>query len=190
MPILKNRDSVKLGSDYLQYLPAFYRDDRLMGQFLLIFESIMKPLDNMASSMPMYFDPLLAPESLLSWLAFWVNLSLDPSWPIERRRELVKSALRLYRWQGTKWGLCEYLRIYTGSRPEITEYIPGMVLEEGTKLGTNTRLGSSGAGHHFTVSLELEPGSKINEDTIRAIIEAQKPAHTVYSLELKRLERG
>ena len=182
--MLKNRNGLELGSDYLQYLPGFYRDDEFMERFLLIFESIMKPLENMVGGMDVYFDPRLAPETLLPWLAFWVGLSLEPDWPIDRRRELVKSAFWLYRWQGTKRGLAEYLRIYTGSRPDIIEYIPGMVLEGDTKLGNNTRLGSSGTGHHFTVSLELESGSKISEDTIRAIIEAQKPAHTAYSLEL------
>jgi len=61
-----------------------------------------------------------------------------------------------------------------------------MSLDHETKLGVNTRLGSSGTGHHFTVTLELDESSKIDINTVKAIIEAQKPAHTVYTLQIRR----
>ena len=186
MPAQNNQSSVKLQSSYLDYLPALYRDDEFMGQFLLIFESIMKPVENTIDNISLYFDPIMTTESLLPWLASWLGLTLDPTWPEERRRELVKSAAELYRWRGTKRGLAEYLRIYTGSVPEISEYIPGMRLDQETKLGINTQLGSSGEGHYFTVTVELDGNSGINTSTVKAIIEAQKPAHTVYSLHIRR----
>ena len=173
-------------SSYLNYLPALYRDDELMGQFLLIFESIMKPIDNTIGNLNLYFDPLMIPESLLPWLASWLDLALDPSWPLHKRRELVKSIAELYRWRGTKRGLSEYLRIYTGTVPEISEYIPGMSLDPETKLGIDTRLGSSGAGFHFTVTLYLDEDNAVNDNTIRAIIESQKPAHAGYTLQIRR----
>lgn len=186
MPVQNNNSSTTLQSSYLEYLPALYRDDEFMGQFLLIFESIMKPIENTVDNLALYFNPLMIPEPLLPWLAFWVDLTLDPTWPIERRRELVKSVTELYRWRGTKRGLTEYLRIYTGSVPEISEYIPGMRLDHETKLGINTQLGSSGAGHHFTVTLELDGNGEINVSKVKAIIEAQKPAHTIYTLQIRR----
>ena len=186
MPVQNNQSSATLQSSYLEYLPALFREDEFMGQFLLIFESILKPIENTVDNLALYFDPLMIPESLLPWLAFWVDLTLDPTWPEERRRELVKSAVELYRWRGTKRGLTDYLRIYTGSVPEISEYIPGMRLDHETKLGINTQLGSSGAGHHFTVTLELDADSEINVSTVKAIIEAQKPAHTIYTLQIRR----
>jgi len=157
-----------------------------MGQFLLIFESILKPIENSIGNLALYFDPLMTSESLLPWLATWVDLALDTTWPEKRRRELVKSATELYRWRGTKRGLSEYLRIYTGSMPEISEYIPGMRLDQETELGINTRLGSSGTGHHFTVTLELDESSEVDVNTVKAIIETQKPAHTVYTLQIRR----
>ncbi|MFC1892692.1 phage tail protein [Chloroflexota bacterium] len=185
MRVQNNGNGVRTESSYLEYLPGLYRDDEFMGQFLLIFESIMKPLERTVSDLALYFDPMVTPESLLNWLAYWVDLALDPTWPIERRRELVKSAAELYRWRGTKRGLAEYLRIYTGSVPEISEYIQGMRLDQETKLGINTKLGSSGEGHHFTVSLEFDSENEIDINTVRSIIESQKPAHTVYTLQIK-----
>ena len=173
-------------SSYLDYLPALYRDDEFMGQFLLIFESIMKPLENTIDNLYLYFDPLMIPESLLPWLASWFDLALDPTWPLHRRRELVKSSAELYRWRGTRRGLSEYLRIYTGAVPEISEYIPGMSLDSETKLGMDTKLGSSGTGFHFTVTLHLDEDNTVNDDTVRAIIESQKPAHAGYTLQIIR----
>ena len=173
-------------SSYLDYLPALYRDDEFMGQFLLIFESIMKPLENTINNLNLYFDPLMVPEPLLPWLASWLDLALDPTWPLHRRRELVKSSAELYRWRGTRRGLSEYLRIYTGALPEISEYIPGMSLDSETKLGIDTKLGSSGTGFHFTVTLYLDEDSAISDDTVRTIIESQKPAHAGYTLQIRR----
>lgn len=186
MPVLE--EEVKLRSSYLEYLPALYQDDDFMGQFLLIFESILKPIEHTVNNIPYYFDSLMTPEPVLPWLAAWVDLTLDDACPPECRRELIGEAAELYRWRGTRRGLTEYLRIYTGSTPEISEYIAGMKLDPETALGVDTRLGSSGEGHHFTVTLELEADSPIDTGHIRRIIDAQKPAHTVYTLQLNRRE--
>jgi phage tail-like protein len=168
----------------LDYLPSVYREDKLMNQFLKIFDSILTPVENTVDNLALYFDPRLIPEALLPWLASWIDIALDPKWPLERRRELVGKAAELYRWRGTRRGLSEYLRIYTGSRPQIIEYIPGMILDEKTHLGENTVLGSSGTGHHFTVILDLDEKANVDERVVRQIIESQKPAHTAYTLQM------
>jgi len=186
VPVQNDNSSVKIQSSYLEHLPALYRDDEIMGQFLLIFESILNPIENTIDNLAWYFDPQIIPEPLLPWLASWVDLTLDPTWPLERRRQLVKSAAELYRWRGTKRGLTEYLRIYTGSTPQISEYVPGMSLDPESRLGVNTRLGSSGGGNHFTVTLELDGNQGVNVNTIRAIIETQKPAHAAYTLQITK----
>ena len=82
--------------------------------------------------------------------------------------------------------MTEYLRIYTSSIPEILEYIPGMSLDEGARLGINTKLGSSGTGHHFTVSFEFDGEGEIEIDSIKSIIDSQKPAHTSYTLQVRQ----
>jgi phage tail-like protein len=186
MPATANSGSTRFMDSYLEYLPPLFRDDEFMGQFIRIFEDLMKPLENAVNNLELFFDPLLTPEPVLPWLAFWVDLALSPDWPLERRRELVKSAAMLYRWRGTRKGLSEYLRIYTGSVPEISEYIPGMSLGEDNRLGENTRLGSSGTGHHFVVFLDLGSRDEVDINTVRAIIDSQKPAHTSYALQVSR----
>ena len=46
---------------------------------------VLATLDNLDS----YLDPALTPEDFLEWLAGWVGLLPDETWPIERRRALV-----------------------------------------------------------------------------------------------------
>ena len=186
MPAINSNNGKHQESLYLDYLPGFYRDDAFMGQYLNIFEDILGPLERTVDNMELYFDPLITPESLVPWLASWLNLTPDPSWTMKKCRELVKSAAILHRLRGTKRGLSEYLRIYTGSVPEITEYIQGMSLDSDTQLGIGTKLGSAGTGNHFTVTLELGGNDEIDIDTVRAIIESQKPAHTVYTLQINK----
>jgi phage tail-like protein len=170
----------------MDYLPAIYRESDFITQFLHIFEDIMGPLESTVDSLALYFDPSTTPATMLPWLATWVGVSLDDSWPLERRRALVKSAAELYRWRGTKRGLSEYLRIYTGRTPVISEFIQGMRLDSMTKLGVNTRLGSSGSSHHFTVIVEGSATEGVKQSVVRAIIESMKPAHAVYTLQMKK----
>ena len=176
-------------SRYLQYLPAIYSEDEFMGRFLKIFESVLAPVEQTVDQIPLYFDPKLAPEQLLPWLAFWLGLVLDEDWPAARRRRLVSQAAELYQWRGTRRGLETYLEIYTGVRPTITEHFGGIRLGEESRLGSNTILGD-GRAHCFTVTLLVEGSSTVDEEKVRAIIEAEKPAHTAYDLEIVAREDG
>ena len=170
-------------SAYLQYLPSIYSESEFMGRFLMIFESVLGPLESMVDNITHYLDPRTTPEELLPWLASWVNLVLDESWPIERRRELVHSAVQLFQWRGTRRGMREYLRVYAGVEPEIVEGFGGIPLGENTRLGWNTVLGSS-MHHTFTVTLEVEDPKSVNVDHVKTIIEAEKPAHAGYKLQI------
>ncbi len=182
MTISKSNDELR--SSYLKYLPAIYWDDAIIRQLLLLFESIMKPIEHIIDNIALYFDPSITPEHFLSWLASWLDLTLDPTWPEDRRRELMRSAIELYRWRGTRLGLTEHIRIYTGVEPEIHEYTPGMMLDRDTKMGSEAQLGSGVDWYHFSVILRIDKDSKIEDSKVRAIIEAQKPAHSTYSLRI------
>jgi phage tail-like protein len=206
MPVINSEIKEKPASHYLEYLPGIYRDNKFMwqflhiddteqhlkiidiGQYLNIFEDIMRPLENTVDNLSLYFDPMITPESFIPWLASWLDLVPDPSWTIKKRRELIKSAAILHRLRGTKRGLSEYLRIYTGVAPEITEAVQGMTLDSETKLGINTVLGSPGSANSFTVTLEIDGNSEVDIETVKAIIDSQKPAHTVYTLQIKHEE--
>ena len=181
----RNRSVECQPSKYLKYLPAVYSENEFIGRFLNIFEDIFTPIERTIDQIYLHFDPDMTPQELLPWLASWVNLVLDEEWPVEKRRQLISAAVQLYQLRGTRRGLSEYLRIYTGVQPIIIEHHGGIRLGEASQLGWNTVLGE-GQGHSFTVTLELEPSSVVDLRKVRAIIEAEKPAHAAYHLEIVR----
>jgi phage tail-like protein len=171
----------------MNYLPGVYAEDEFMSRFLCIFEDTLKPLQLMAGDLFYYFHPLTAPTEALQWLSTWVNLVLDESWSVEQKRRLIHSASELYSRRGTRKGLAEYLKLYTGVEPQIAEYVDGMTLGPETELGINTTIAGR-ERHGFTVTIRLNGLSSeelsYKEAMIRRIIESEKPAHTTYRLRL------
>ncbi len=157
-------------SSYLQYLPPCYQDNEFLGRMLLIFESILAPLDHLIGDLPYYFDPRTAPESLLPWLATWFDLVLNENWPLERRRALILSSAELYRRRGTRSGILSYIKIYTGFAAAITE--------------PHDPNGDDLPPHVFRVRLAVPDPAAIDRHTLEMIIESEKPAHTAYVLEI------
>ena len=177
----------------LNYLPAFYAGDEFLNRFLFIFEDTLRPLQLMAENLHYYFHPLTTPSELVPWLATWVNLVLDDNWTLEQRRNLIYTAPELYSRRGTRRGLTEYLTLYTGVVPDISEYVDGMVLGPETRLGINTTIAGR-ERHRFTVTMYLPEMSEeeisYKELNIRRIIDTEKPAHTTYQLILKTRKGG
>lgn len=184
----------------LNYLPALYtqlavgpggqfgpyQDKPFFERFLRGFEDSMEPTRDLLSQMPLYFDADATPPDFLPWLATWVGLALDDNWPELKRRRLIKEAVELYRWRGTRRGLSRYLEIYAGVKPQINDQpFRGMRLGPETKLGENTQLGDV-PPHTFVITLPISDPRSVNEQTVRDIIESEKPAHTAYELRLPR----
>ncbi len=157
-------------SSYLQYLPSFFSRDGLFDRFLMIFESILAPIEQAVDHVPLILDPRTMPTDLLPWVASWLDLTLNENWPEERRRDLIRAASDLYRWRGTRRGLSRYLEIYAGVTPELDD-----VLDQ---------------PQTFRVTLQAQADEPIDEELVRAIIENEKPAHTAYELSIKRRKRS
>jgi phage tail-like protein len=179
-------------SRYLKYLPALYTEqDELMGRFLMLFESFWGPIEERIDNIHYYFDPKMAPNDLLPWLATWVDLVLDEHWPDEKRRRLLSAMVPLYRQRGTRRGLQAYLAIYTGQQARITEHrAHNFVLGQITHLGPSAALGKHNISYTFDVFLQLPPaeneGQRLERRRkIEAIIESEKPAHTAYTLNIE-----
>ena len=191
--------SVLAKGSYLNHLPALYQADELMGRFLMLFESFWGPIEGQIDNEALYFDPRMTPPDFLPWLASWLNLVLDEYLPEERQRRLIRSAVSLYRRRGSRQGLIDYLEIYTGVRADITEHrAKDFRLGREARLGPGIALGKGNQPHAFTVTLRLPPvvspagdeNAQARQEaerrrTIEAIIEAEKPAHTVYTLRIE-----
>lgn len=159
-------------SSYLQYLPGIYQENNFLGRFLLIFESILSPVNRTVENIHHYFDPGVTPPEAVDWLGSWLGLALDERWPEERRRDLIAAAVSLYQWRGTKHGLSEFLRLYTGIEPEIIEPTLRDVANNRTRA------------YRFTVRIRVPRDARVSRALIESIIDAEKPAFSACTLEI------
>lgn len=186
----------------LAYLPGFYREDALLGQYLLAFELILlgrtedldfdpPGLEETIAGVARYFDPADTPGEFLPWLAGWVALTFRADLDEVRRRDFISKAVWLYRLRGTKKGLEESVRIYTRLGVTIDEQFAGLQVGVTSTVGLDTRL-RGGAPYFFHVRtlLPIDDPQQLSKElskhrrVIRDIIDMEKPAHTHYTLEI------
>jgi phage tail-like protein len=174
---------------YLDFLPDFYREMDFFGRFLAIFEQTFDSYIQTLDVLWAHLDPLTAPQSLLPFLAHWVAWHLDSNLDINRQRYLIRNALELYRWHGTRKGLCFYLHLYTDlplddHHIRIEEIFSGGFAFGNCCLGQDAMLGG-GRPYHFVVHLHSDhPDYPINEHLVRTIIEREKPPFCTYDLSI------
>jgi len=183
---------VRPRSMYLDFLPEIYREVDFIGRLMKIFEQAYEPAVNQLESLWAYLDPLTAPEMLLPFLSHWVGWKMDPRLSLTRQRYLIRQAIKLFRWRGTRLGLRLYLHLYTDlpldeHLPEAEKHISIQeVFTQGFVLGSS-RLGDDaivggGRPYHFLVRLRCDRANAIDEQLVREIIEQEKPAFCTYEL--------
>ncbi|HEY9616003.1 MAG TPA: phage tail protein [Microcoleaceae cyanobacterium] len=177
---------------YPGFLPAIYGEIDFIGRFLKIFEQSFEPSVQTLDTLWASLDPLTAPTSLLPFLAHWVGWQLVPYLSLERQRSLIRNAITIYRWRGTRRGLRLYLHLATGlplddHLPEsekhisITESFHQGFVTGVARLGEDAILGG-GRPFYFKVQLRPEYPNQIDEALVRSIIEQETPAFCSYDL--------
>lgn len=178
---------------YQEFLPKVYQEIDFVGRFLQIFEATLEPDVQILANLWAYLDPLTAPTGMLEFLAHWVGWKIQPYLSLEQQRYLIRHAIEIYCWRGTRKGLRFYLHLATGLPLDehlanerekhigIFEFFSqGFVLGE-TSLAYDATLGGI-KPFHFTVRLRFASNHPINEPLIRTIIEQEKPAFCSYDL--------
>jgi phage tail-like protein len=191
---------------YLDLLPRVYRRDPdgaiFLERFLALFERVFTGVENRYEAFLRELNPAAAPAGVIDWLAFLVDLTFDPSWPLAKRRALVGEAMSLYRARGTPAGIARFVEIYTGSRPTIREGFlsrpgrPAFLGAKGTVLGCGLALNAPDRStvpdealfrdyaHRFTVVIPLDDtcDADVVLPVVQRIVELNKPAHTDFVL--------
>ncbi len=159
-------------------LPALYADDDFTQRFVASFDEALAPIFAALDCLPAYLDPRLAPADFLDWLAGWVGLVLDESASLQRRRELVTTAVELYRWRGTRWGLAEHVRLLTGGQVEITESGAAAASSrpQAPLPGSDTPA--------VLVRVVLPDPSTVDHKRLDALVATAKPAHLPHVVEV------
>lgn len=192
---------VRPTSLYSDFVPSIYRQSDFLNRFLALFEQAFEPDVEILDNFWAYLDPLLAPESLLPFLAHWVGWPLQPQLNLNEQRQLIRHAMTIYRWRGTRRGLRFALHLVTGLPLDVQaasenerhigiyeSFSRGFVLGE-TQIGQDATLGG-GQPYHFSVRLRLLPGMELERAAIETTIEREKPAFCTYDLMLEPAGSG
>lgn len=186
----------------LSYLPSIYQERAVkegdpLRAFLIIFEHFFSDIENTLDNIGAYFDSYLTSSmpdkrgrDFLSWLALWVNLSLDEGWSERKKRYLIKNAAKLYNLRGTLTGLKYIIEQFFDIEVELEEWVwpQGMEIGKYSSLGIDTLLiPRLNTEHCFKVTWK-PPHPEIKPEfikKIRTIIDLEKPAHTKCYFHLK-----
>lgn len=166
----------RFGHRLLQYLPEIYTPrmaalqktapatpENFIARLLGLFESILLPLEWDIDNFDLFLHPDTAPREFLPWLASWFGVKFDVTWSESQQRMFLRDAHELYAKRGTSWALRRLLEIYTGEMPEISEPDDAP----------------------FTFQVKMAAKYRDKQSLIEAIINANKPADTLYVLEFK-----
>lgn len=170
---------------YLDHLPAILHEDPAIVEIVRVFEAILVGTDlpdapvGIEASLTRvhcHFQPDTpdgidrAPAVFLPWLARWVGISLRDDWDTDTRRRFIARAIPLYRLRGTRAGLIALLELILGDATNFTVH----EFED--------------PPHFFQVDIDQpdnDPDRLARTDRcVRAIIDSEKPAHTVYGLRI------
>ena len=148
-------------------------------RLLAIVEPSLWPVVETLDSFAAYLDPFTTNEELLRWLASWLDIALDETWPTDRQRRLVASAVALYRWRGTKRGVLEYLTAYLGTVPEVIDDV-----QERVEVADAPVVGGEPTAPLFRVVVD-GPVGEAELKRLHAIVDLAKPAHAGYRIEVR-----
>jgi len=159
-------------------MPGLYQEDEFSQRFISAFDEVLAPVMSTIDNFSAYLDPALTPEDFLDWLAGWVGVLLDETWPIERRRAFVAIASQLYRTRGTAAGLAAQVRLFTAGDVSIEE--------SGGSAWSPTADAAAPGTADFSVTVKVTPPAKAKIDAARlnALVAAAKPAHVKHSVEV------
>ena len=163
---------------FIRMLPAVYQEDEFADRFVGGFDDVLAPVLSTLDCLVDYFDPYLAPEDFLEWIAGWVGISLEEGWPIERRRAVVATAVEMYRMRGTVAGLRANLQVLTGGQVEIAD-------SGGVASSKNPAADMPGeASPRLAVRIRVHDPAGVPMDLVDSAVAAAKPAHVVHRVEV------
>lgn len=161
-------------------LPGIYADDDFTQRFVSAFDTVLASIFLTLDCLPCYFDPKLAPEDFLDWLADWVGLTVDEGWTVERRRDVVSHAVELHSWRGTHRGLAKHLRLVSGGEVEITD-------SGAAAWSARPQTPLPGSERPFLhVRVRVADPAAVDKRKLDNLVAASKPAHLPHTLEVVR----
>jgi phage tail-like protein len=171
-------DGLVSGHPLGELLPGVYLEDSLVQRFTEGLDTVLAPVFVTLDCLEAHLDPWLTPRDFLPWLASWVGVELDETWPESRQRAMVAATARLHRDRGTHRGLVEYLQLVTGGEVELIE-------SGGTRWSAEpgaTPPGTESA--RLQVIVRVSDPNSVNRVRLDRAVRDARPAHLPYSVEV------
>ena len=159
-------------------LPGIYQEDEIVRLLTGVFDDALAPVLSTIDNVPAYLDPALAPDDFLDWLAGWVGILPDETWPVERRRALVALAVQLYRKRGTAAGLAMHVRLLGAADVDVSDS-GGAIWSK--KPGAKPPGNSS---YSLTVTVTPPKKGQLDAGKIEALVASAQPAHVAHTVTL------
>jgi len=156
-----------------------------VARLLKVIDPMFADFESVIDDISDYFDPFLAREDFLPWLASWTALILRADWSPEQKRNVLFQIIPLYRKRGTKAGLEEYLKIYVGEGTSILDVHEPIQVGITATVGVDTVVGGFPANlFRVNVAFTTPDPAELSKKTesVRAVLDIEKPAHTYYSI--------
>jgi phage tail-like protein len=162
-------------------LPEVYRRyDENIQTFAAALDEVLAPVWMVLDCYDAYMDPFLTPSDFLDMLSAWVAFPIDGNWSDDQARRLVATAVDLYRWRGTRRGLADLVRAYTGVEPEVTDS-GGTAWSEEPDAPVP---GSPDPAVRVAVAIPADVPSDL--ERLTRLIAANVPAHVAVTVEVRR----
>jgi phage tail-like protein len=160
-------------------LPAIYQEeDPFTVRLTEALDEVLAPILSTLDNLPAYFDPRLAPDDFLGWLAGWVAIDLDETWDSAQRRIAVAQAADLLRRRGTAAGLADEVRLVTGAEVEVVENGGAA-----WSLDPSSPMVGSPEPMLLVRVMAADPAS-VDTNRVDHVVSAAKPAHVPHRVEV------
>jgi len=158
-------------------LPSMFLDDAFIQRFCDGLDEVLAPVPSALDNFSAILDPQLTPPDFLEWLAGWVGIEIDHTWPVERRRRMVSGATDMFRRRGTADGLADLVELFVGVRPDI--------VEGGGSAWSQSPDGPlpGEAGAVVVVRLRMTQPNPAALSRLDKLVAANKPAHIAHRIE-------
>ena len=189
-PAISGIDVFGPRNSQLSLLPTPFHQDPISANFLDRFLSLQDAFLSealwMFRSVGAILRPEATPEEFLAWLGSWFDWRFLAKTDLQTRREMIARSFEMFGKRGTIEGLEQLLRWQIG----LEDAPLPLVLEDYNLAAEATpylsgRAVSDAGAHRFTV---VVPQSRVksaqDEAALHRLIEAQKPAHTIYRLSI------
>lgn len=185
----------------VEHLPAIYHDvaEDIRGPLWALLhwmEYLFGGLADIIENVDQFLDVYKTPDSntsesakidFLSWLGSWVAIDLESSWIENKRRYAIRNASQIYKYRGTRTGLEYLLTLAFDIEVDIKEWAwpKGMQIGVRNAIGVDTVLHERpNLNYCFVVlwepsSEEMKKGFRTRIKKIRAVLDREKPGHTL-----------